>query len=102
MAPSLPATSFLAQIRHMRDALPPSEQRLGDFILDFPGDLASYNASELAALVEVSNATVTRFVRRLGYDSYEAARRHARAEREGAHVQAQQPQTLLVVASIRH
>ena len=81
MAPSLPATSFLAQIRHMRDALPPSEQRLGDFILDFPGDLASYNASELAALVEVSNATVTRFVRRLGYDSYEAARRHAREER---------------------
>lgn len=81
MASSLPATSFLAQIRHMRDALPPSEQRLGDFILDFPGDLASYNASELAALVDVSNATVTRFVRRLGYDGYEAARRHAREER---------------------
>lgn len=65
----------------MRDALPPSEQRLGDFILNFPGDLASYTASELAALVEVSNATVTRFVRRLGYDGYEAARRHAREER---------------------
>jgi DNA-binding MurR/RpiR family transcriptional regulator len=81
MAPSLPPTSFLAQIRHVRDALPPSEQRLGDFILAFPGDLASYNASELAALVEVSNATVTRFVRRLGYDGYEAARRHAREER---------------------
>ena len=80
-SPSAPNRSFLTQIRRMRDALPPSEQRLGDFILAFPGDLASYTASELAALVEVSNATVTRFVRRLGYDSYEAARRHAREAR---------------------
>jgi DNA-binding MurR/RpiR family transcriptional regulator len=79
--PAPPATSFLAQIRHMLDALPPSERRLGEFILDFPGDLASYNASELAALVKVSNATMTRFIRRLGYDSYESARRHAREER---------------------
>lgn len=49
--------------------------------MDFPGELASYNASELAALAGVSNATVTRFVRRLGYQSYEEARLHARAER---------------------
>ncbi len=35
---------------------------------------------ELAALAQVSNATVSRFIRRLGYESYEEARRHARAE----------------------
>lgn len=66
----------------MLDALPPSERRLGEFLLDFPGDLASYTASELAELVQVSNSTVTRFIRRLGYDSYEAARRLAREARE--------------------
>lgn len=49
-------------------------------ISDFPGELASYTASELAALAGVSNATVTRFVRRLGYQSYEEARLHARQE----------------------
>jgi DNA-binding MurR/RpiR family transcriptional regulator len=63
------------------ETLPPTERRLAEFILDFPGDLAGYNASELAALVKVSNATVTRFVRRLGYSSYEEARRHAREQR---------------------
>ena len=34
------------------------------FLLDFPGDPASCNASELAALIPVSDATVTRFIRR--------------------------------------
>ena len=72
--------SFLGQIRQHLDALPPSERRLAAFMLDFPGDLASYNASELAALVHVSNATVTRLTQRLGYASYEEARRHARQE----------------------
>ena len=72
--------SFLGKIRQHLDMLPPSERRLAGFMLDFPGDLASYNASELAALVNVSNATVTRLTRRLGYANYEEARRHARHE----------------------
>lgn len=80
-SPADPSTSFLARIRELMDQLPPTERRLGAFILDFPGELASYSASELAALVRVSNATVTRFVQRLGYASYEEARRHARAQR---------------------
>ena len=63
------------------DTLPPAERRMAEFMLDFPGDLAGYSASELATLVQVSNATVTRFVRRLGYSSYEEARRHAREGR---------------------
>ena len=72
--------SFLGQIRQHLDVLPPSERLLAQFMQDFPGDLASYNASELAALVHVSNATVTRLTRRLGYASYEEARKHARQE----------------------
>lgn len=72
--------SFLARVRRKLPELHPAERRLGDLVCDFPGELASYSASELAALAGVSNATVTRFVRRLGYNSYEDARRDARDE----------------------
>ncbi len=71
---------FLSRVRVALPALGPAERKLGDLVKDFPGELASYNASELAALAGVSNATVTRFVRRLGYPSYEAARVDARRE----------------------
>lgn len=74
--------SFLFRVRDALDDLKPAERRLGEFVCDFPGELASYSATELARLAQVSNATVTRFVRRLGYESYEEARRHARDERQ--------------------
>ncbi|MEM5277931.1 MurR/RpiR family transcriptional regulator [Cupriavidus taiwanensis] len=73
--------SFVGRIREQLDQLSPSERRLAEFALDFPGDLASYTASELARLANVSNATVTRFVRRMGYASYDEARRQVRSER---------------------
>ena len=74
--------SFLARVRRFLPDLHPAERRLGEFVCDFPGEVASYSAYELANLAQVSNATVSRFVRRLGYKSYEEARRHARAERQ--------------------
>lgn len=74
--------SFLARVHEVLADLHPAERRLGDFVCDFPGELASYSASELASLAQVSNATVSRFVRRLGYRNYEEARRHARAEKQ--------------------
>src|SRR5690606_9964988 len=73
--------SFLSRVRALLPELHPAERRLGDFVCDFPGELASFSASELAELAHVSKATVTRFVKRLGYENYEEARRHARAER---------------------
>ncbi|XAH22963.1 MurR/RpiR family transcriptional regulator [Xylophilus sp. GW821-FHT01B05] len=76
-----PPRSFVGQVRQLLHTLPPTERKLGTFVLDFPGDLATYSASELAALVGVSNATVTRFIQRLGYAHYEDARRQAREER---------------------
>lgn len=76
------AQSFLSRVRAILPELHPAERRLGDFVCDFPGEVASYSAQELAALAHVSKATVSRFVQRLGYDSYEEARRHARAERQ--------------------
>jgi DNA-binding MurR/RpiR family transcriptional regulator len=60
--------------------LHPAERRLGEFLCDFPGELASYDAQELAHLANVSKATVSRFVHRLDYANYEEARRYAREE----------------------
>ncbi|MBB2932960.1 MurR/RpiR family transcriptional regulator [Paraburkholderia silvatlantica] len=74
--------SFVGRIRDSLEDLPSKERRLADFVLDFPGDLASYTASELAVLADVSNSTVSRFIRRLGYESFDEARRQVRAEKE--------------------
>lgn len=74
--------SFLARVRDALPELRPAERKLGQLVCDFPGEVASYSAKELASLAGVSNATVTRFIRRLGYESYEEARREARLESE--------------------
>jgi len=72
--------SFLGRVRESLADLHPAERRVGEFLCDFPGELASYNAQELATLANVSKATVSRFVRRLGFENYEQARRLAREE----------------------
>lgn len=71
---------FLTRVRASLPELHRAEQKLGSFLLDFPGELASYDAQELARLSGVSKATVSRFVRRLGFDNYESARRAVREE----------------------
>ncbi|MEM9782678.1 MAG: MurR/RpiR family transcriptional regulator [Pseudomonadota bacterium] len=73
----------MTRVRDRLHALSPAERRLAEFVLDFPGDLASYSATELARLANVSNATVTRFVRSVGYQSFDEARQKVRAERGG-------------------
>lgn len=78
------STAFLARLRQHLEHLSPTEKKLALLILDTPISLGSYSASELAQITDVSNATITRFVRRLGYDSYEAARRQARLEADAA------------------
>lgn len=70
--------SIVSRIRRHYEELPPSERRLADLILDFPGEIASYSATELAALAGASKAAASRLVRRLGFSSYEEARRSAR------------------------
>lgn len=80
MSPIAKERSFLTRVRSALPTLHPAERRLGEFVCDFPGELASYDAQELAKFANVSKATVSRFVRRLGYPSYEAARKHAREE----------------------
>ena len=73
--------SFLQRVRISLPALHPAERRLADFVLGFPGELAAYTATELASLANVSAATVSRFVQKIGYANYEEARRDVRTER---------------------
>ncbi|MFT8777868.1 MAG: MurR/RpiR family transcriptional regulator [Gluconacetobacter liquefaciens] len=73
--------SFVKRILNAINDLPDAERRLAEFILDFPGDLASYEARELAGYAGVSNATVSRLVRRLGYTDFSAARHSVRSEK---------------------
>lgn len=74
--------TFLQRVRASIDTLHPTERRLAAFLLNFPGELASYTAQELAALASVSAPTVSRFIKRLGYASYDEARRHVRSDRK--------------------
>jgi DNA-binding MurR/RpiR family transcriptional regulator len=71
--------SLESRIRAAYGELSPNEKRLADTILNFPGELASYSATELAQAAAVSKAAATRFFQRLGYASYDEARREARA-----------------------
>jgi len=93
--------SFLQRVRASMDMLHPTERRLAMFLLDFPGELASYTAQELAALAHVSAPTVSRFIKRLGYANYDEARRHVRSDQKsGAALfmvaaQASEPEGLL-------
>ncbi|MDU8913075.1 MurR/RpiR family transcriptional regulator [Aestuariicoccus sp. MJ-SS9] len=71
---------FLARVSDALPELNRSERKLADLVLDFPGEMAGYTATEIAELANVSNATVSRFVRRIGYASFDEARRAVRDE----------------------
>jgi DNA-binding MurR/RpiR family transcriptional regulator len=70
--------SLQARIQQHYGELPESERKLADLILDFPGEVAAYSATELANLASASKAAVTRLTRRIGYESFEEARIAAR------------------------
>jgi len=74
--------SLEVRIRDVYAALPSSERKIADLILDFPGEVAAYSATELAELAGGSKAAVTRLVKRLGYANFEEARRTSRDARK--------------------
>jgi DNA-binding MurR/RpiR family transcriptional regulator len=78
VADSETSGAIVSRIQRHYEELPPSERRIANLILDFPGEIAGYSATELAQLAGVSKAAATRLVQRLGYASYEEARRSAR------------------------
>ena len=81
-APS-PDLSLIQRIHRIYAALPEGERRAVDLVLEGPGELALWSAAELAGRAGVSAPTVSRLFRRLGYASYDEARRASRALRAG-------------------
>ncbi|WP_425405710.1 MurR/RpiR family transcriptional regulator [Hwanghaeella sp.] len=71
-------TALEKAVRAQYASLPVSERRIADFILEFPGEVAAYTATELAEMSNGSNAAVTRLIKRLGFTNYDEARRAAR------------------------
>jgi DNA-binding MurR/RpiR family transcriptional regulator len=61
------------------DQLPAGERRLADVLLARVRELPVFRAHELAAMAGVSNATAARLFKRLGFASFDEARRVARA-----------------------
>ncbi len=70
-----------ARILDIYETLTPLEKRLANIVLEHQRDLASYSATELARQADVSKATAARLFKRLGYGSYDEARRQSRALR---------------------
>jgi len=70
--------SVESRIKASYPELPESERRIADLILEFPGEMAAYSATELAELSGGSKAAVTRLVQRIGFATYDEARRAAR------------------------
>jgi len=73
--------SIVERIHEAYESLPEGERRIADAILEAPSDVALFSATELAVRAGVSNATVSRFFRRLVYASFDTARQDARRMR---------------------
>ena len=73
-----PGSGVPARVEKVYADLGPVERRVADFVLDHLGELPGYTGAELAVASGTSKATVSRFFRRLGFDSFAAARADAR------------------------
>lgn len=64
----------LLHIRGTYPALRPAEKRVAKVILNNPREAVHYSITELAKKAEVSDATVVKFCKRLGYKGYQEFR----------------------------
>lgn len=75
--PSVPG-SLEARLKRVYGELPGSERAFADIILEFPGDIVVYSATDLAERAQVSKAAVSRLMKRLGYADYREAQKEVR------------------------
>lgn len=61
------------------ESLPNSERQVADLLLNFPGQLATHSATEIAKMSGASKAAVTRIIQRMGYASFAQARADVRS-----------------------
>jgi DNA-binding MurR/RpiR family transcriptional regulator len=74
----LSALTLTERLNTIYSAMTASERRVVDALRDRPGEIAVLTGKELAERARVSTATVSRLFQRLGYESYDEARRAAR------------------------
>lgn len=64
------------------ESLPNSERQVADLLLNFPGQLATHSATEIAKMSGASKAAVTRIIQRMGYASFAQARKDVRSAQQ--------------------
>jgi DNA-binding MurR/RpiR family transcriptional regulator len=74
------ATQLLDRIGSSRDALPPSERRVGEVVLADPEAVAFGTVASIAARAGTSGPTVIRFAHRLGFAGYRELQQAVQAE----------------------
>lgn len=85
--------SIEQRIKLIYDQLSPTQQKLAACILNHQGDIATYSATELAKLADVSKSAVTRLLQRLGYKDFTEVKKQVRAARRwGAPIAEKQPE----------
>lgn len=67
-----PGTNLLTRIRERLDEMTKSERRVGDHLARHPLDAAFLPAGRLSELVGVSESSILRFAKNLGYANYPA------------------------------
>lgn len=72
------------QIREAYPAFTPAESKIADLLLQWPELMIGFTATELAERAGVSKPTVTRFVARIGLESFQEFRERARSSRDVA------------------
>ena len=84
--------SIEQRIKQIYDELSPIQQKLAACILNHQGDIATYSATELAKLANVSKSAVTRLLQRLEYKDFGEVKRQVRAARRwGTPIAEKQP-----------
>jgi DNA-binding MurR/RpiR family transcriptional regulator len=66
-----PVNNVIISIQEQYDNLRPSEKKVADYIRANPADIIHLSIAELSALVGVSEPTVIRFCRNIGYSGFQ-------------------------------
>lgn len=77
-----PPMTLLKQIEQFYNHLSPAERKVADYLAKNEQVVVTHSAAELAMLVHVSKATVSRTFRSLGYHNHQHLRSQLRQERE--------------------
>ena len=61
----------IVRIKSEYESLPPSEKKVADYVLKNPEKIIYFSVSELASSVRVSDSTIIRFCKNVGFNGYQ-------------------------------